>query len=593
MRRKIAVLGSLLAAGLLRTSAAEAAVALNVGSASGNPGDTVTVSVTLTTSAGEQVAGTQNDIAFDADAPIGRKANGKPDCAVNPDIEKGGTSFAFRPAGCTEGTCTGIRALVLSTEDTTAIPNGSDLYSCKVVIPASASGGAKPLTISGVIASDPSGARIAGADGTNGTITVSGEEPPSSCPEPRPAPAGPALYIADQNLEAGSSSATIEVKLAAGAAQVAGTQNDIAFAPGVTVNRKANGKPDCTVNSEIDKGGTSFAFRPAGCTEGTCTGIRALVLSTENTDAIPDGAVLYTCNVTVSGEGGELEVSGIILSTPAGTRVEGASSQSGRVCIGGTIEPPVGCAEPRPAPQGPALYVNDQNLPSGSTSGTIEVKLAAGEAQVAGTQNDIAFAAGATINRKANGKPDCTVNPGIDKGGTSFAFRPAGCTEGTCTGIRALVLSTENTDAIPDGSVLYTCNVTVSTGGELDVSGVILSSPAGSRIEGATGRSGILCVEGAVVIPPTPTEVVPTATFTATVVVPTNTVPPVVNTPTATAPKATVTATHTRVPATRTPGGVTYLEDEGGCHISGSSNNNGWLLLLPLAGLLIVRRRSR
>ena len=77
------------------------------------------------------------------------------------------------------------------------------------------------------------------------------------------------------------------------------------------------------------------------------------------------------------------------------------------------------------------------------------------------------------------------LNPNIDKDATSFAFRPNGCSGETCTGIRALVLATDNVDPIPDGAVLYTCKVTVAADADatypLDVTGVILSDPAGMR----------------------------------------------------------------------------------------------------------------
>ena len=404
-----------------------------------------------------------------------------------------------------------------------------------------------------------------------------------SCADPRPAPAGPAVYVQDLNLaEAGD--ATIEVKLATGGQSVAGTQNDLAFPAGVAVKTKPNGKPDCAVNPDIDKGATSFAFRQAGCPEGS-TCVRALVLSTDNVNEIPDGSVLYTCNVTVAGSGGTVGVSGVILSTPAGGRVDGASGREGVVCVAGG-PPPSACADPRPAPAGPAVYVQDLNLAEAGDA-TIEVKLATGGQSVAGTQNDLAFPAGVAVKTKPNGKPDCAVNPDIDKGATSFAFRQAGCPEGS-TCVRALVLSTDNVNEIPDGSVLYTCNVTVAgSGGTVGVSGVILSTPAGGRVDGASGREGVVCVAG--VQPPTPTHTPTEGPATPT---PTNTQPPTAtNTPvpptaTFTVPRPTATATATATPRV-------VEEDEGGCHVvAGSSSGFGWLLVVP-AVVLAVRRRVK
>ncbi len=97
---RIAVLGALATAGALCLgSSAALAQKIIAGNASGDPGQQVTVTVTLSTG-GQSVAGTQNDIGFQPQARVAAKANGKPDCAVNGDIGKGATSFAFRPSGC-------------------------------------------------------------------------------------------------------------------------------------------------------------------------------------------------------------------------------------------------------------------------------------------------------------------------------------------------------------------------------------------------------------------------------------------------------------------------------------------------------------
>jgi hypothetical protein len=74
------------------------------------------------------------------------KTNGRPDCAVNPDIHKDATSFGFLPPLCTPGlTCTGIRALVLSITDSNPIEPGSVLYNCKFAIASDEPAGPMPL----------------------------------------------------------------------------------------------------------------------------------------------------------------------------------------------------------------------------------------------------------------------------------------------------------------------------------------------------------------------------------------------------------------------------------------------------------------
>lgn len=155
------------------TSPEGASVVFSVGSATGKAGQQVSFSVTLQTS-GQAVGGTQNDIGFDAHAPIAVRANGKPDCTVNPSIDKNGTAFAFQPGRCTYGVdCTAVRALVLSVDNSTPIPDGAALYTCRVAIAANAPAGtyALPSAPFSAVASSPDGTKIPVVV-TDGAITV-------------------------------------------------------------------------------------------------------------------------------------------------------------------------------------------------------------------------------------------------------------------------------------------------------------------------------------------------------------------------------------------------------------------------------------
>jgi len=419
------------------------------------------------------------------------------------------------------------------------------------------------------------------------------------------------LIVSNASGEPGLS-ATFTVTLSSGGTSVAGTQNDIAFDPAnIPVAAKANGKPNCTVNADIDKGATSFAFRPNGCSGTACTSIRALVLSTDNVDAIPDGSVLYTCTVNIASTASgtfPLTISGVILSDPAGNQIAGASGTNGSIAagiVGPSPTPTVGepTATPTTAPAAcaaPAIQLPQVQGQAGA-QGSINATLVAGSASVAGTQNDIGFAAPLSIAAKVNGKPDCTVNGDIDKGATSFAFRPNGCSGTACTSIRALVLSTDNVDPIPDGSVLYTCNVNIAVGAAdgtypLPLSGVILSDPQGNQIP-VGGGSGC---DGSVKLGIGPTN---TPTQTPTAGPPTNTptatsTPPPVTPPTST-PTAVPTNTRTPIRPTSTPtsGGAPTaapFDDDGGCNISTTGGSSaGWLLLIPAIGLVVMRRRRR
>lgn len=216
------------------------------------------------------------------------------------------------------------------------------------------------------------------------------------------------------------------------------------------------------------------------------------------------------------------------------------------------------------------------NISVGSATGgpgdsvTVDIVLQTEGSDVAGTENEIAFDAAAPIT-------GCERNEAIGKEGTAFAFRPAGCTAGTdCTSVKALVLSLSNVDPIPDGSVLYSCTVQLPSDAgcwALTCSAPGSSDPTGTALD-TTCSDGEVCVE----LPPTPT---------ATPVPPTPTDTPVPPTATNT-PVATDTPTPT---ATRVPSGD---EDDDGCQVTApASSRSGWILLLPAAALLWLRRRSR
>ncbi|HVM97897.1 MAG TPA: hypothetical protein VMT89_15995, partial [Candidatus Acidoferrales bacterium] len=85
-------------------------------------------------------------------------------------------------------------------------------------------------------------------------------------------------------------------------------------------------------------------------------------------------------------------------------------------------------------------------------------------APIAGLDNTITFDSIATpILALANGSPNCTVNPLLDKADSFFQFLPQGCSGSTCTQVRAVIQSLSNLTAIPDGSALYTCKVKIAT----------------------------------------------------------------------------------------------------------------------------------
>jgi hypothetical protein len=350
-------------------------------------------------------------------------------------------------------------------------------------------------------------------------------------------------------------------------ASIAGVQVDIAYDAAAAIAAKEDGKPDCTVNAEINKDATSFAFQPSGCTPGTdCTAVRAIVLSLENLDPIPTGSRLFTCTVAIAADA--TGTYPLTCSNAGAGNTDG--DKVGADCTSGTVTVAVA---------NDATIVIDDVVGTAGQSATMTVSLTT-EVDVAGTQNDTTFPAGIEVAAKPNGKPDYAVNPDIDKGGTSFAFPSTG-------GVRALVLALDNVNPIPSGSVLYTCQVAIDSS-VADGSYPITCTNAGaSDPDGNAVPTG--CDAGNVVVGVQPTatstpsaspSITPTATPTAT--------PEGAPTSTSTAtppPTSTATATATR---THKP----KKDEDDGCQVVAPAESGAaCLLLLPVAALLWRRRR--
>lgn len=223
---------------------------------------------------------------------------------------------------------------------------------------------------------------------------------------------------------------------------------------------------------------------------------------------------------------------------------------------------------------------------SGEAGSTVELVVSiTGEGSGASAANiEVGNPATTPVNPRDNGNPDCTVNPDINKGNSSFRFRPRNCTLGTdCdTVLVAIIDLSEDFNAvpIPDGPVA-TCNFTIPESAQpgdtfafpINLAEAIFAGPPATSEDVTAASSGGTV---SVVIAPTATQTpdVPTAT----------------NTPTRTnTPRPTDTAAPT---ATRAGGGGG--DDDDGCQVVAPANSSaGWLLLIPAAALLWQRRRSR
>jgi hypothetical protein len=154
------------------------------------------------------------------------------------------------------------------------------------------------------------------------------------------------------------------------------------------------------------------------------------------------------------------------------------------------------------------LQVGSASVEPGGVA-EIDVVLGAVGAAVAGVQNDIGVHP-ELLAGLGGTRPPCKVNPDIDKSGTVFSFLPAG--------IRAIVIALDNTNPIPDGSVLYTCKFSIPAEASRGVYPLLCSSAAASDPEGnnlsVACSGGVVAVgEDITIVTPTPTpEVWPVCT---------------------------------------------------------------------------------
>jgi hypothetical protein len=265
---------------------------------------------------------------------------------------------------------------------------------------------------------------------------------------------------------------TVTVSLRSMGAAVLGTQNRIDFDRQTPVAALPGGQPDCAVNPQINKDAAGFRFLPLGCDPAVdCQSVRVFVLSLTNLAAIPDQSVLYSCRIAIADDAA-------LGAHPLLNREVGASAEQGLpVPTTGTD----GAVEVVAAAVG-SIDIGSASAAAGATTAfAVTFALSDPLAVVAGLQNDIGFDALTPIPPATDGRPACTVDPGIAKDATSFIFLPMGCTPGDdCRGVRAFVLSTTNTDPIADGATLYSCQVAVAADAPPGSYPLVAGMPLGS-----------------------------------------------------------------------------------------------------------------
>jgi hypothetical protein len=267
------------------------AVTIDAGTATGEPGETVAVTVSLLAE-GATVIATQNRIDFGREAYIPAKQNGQPDCTVNPAIDKEATGFRFLPLGCDPtADCSGVRVFVLSFDNLDPIADGL-LYTCQVKIDADAPDSTQALPLAELGASAPGGVLLPAA-GDDGAVTV--------------------LDLIDVRVRVSDASGTAggetvfkaTLEFVDEGMDVDDVQLDVGFDPAATpVLKMLGGAPACTANAGIGRETSAFSFLPDGCVpESTCTGVRALISTDTNPTPIPLGADLFACTIRLLSAG--------------------------------------------------------------------------------------------------------------------------------------------------------------------------------------------------------------------------------------------------------------------------------------------------
>jgi hypothetical protein len=325
------------------TPTATPGVVLQIGSAHGNPEDIVELPVLLAASNREIQSIRMAIPTGVADLEFLVGPDGRPDCRR---IDAGDinfySNFLFEPTGCTEGVdCTSIEASLTTPDIPRFIAPGSGLFSCHVKIKSRLPGSIPVECLGADVQTDDT---TLAATCLAGTVIVDSSNPSTATPTLTPTPfavvqIGSALANAGDLVE-------VPVTLVSSWGPVAGVFVTL-HPTGFNFVARENGKPDCSVNPQINKAGTQFGFRPAGCTPEQCNGVVANVLALDNVLPIPVGSTLFTCkaqvppqamlgplpidcfqffasdpnggNVTTFCNPGEIDVVSLTLSTPTAT----------------------------------------------------------------------------------------------------------------------------------------------------------------------------------------------------------------------------------------------------------------------------------
>lgn len=474
---------------------------LEVSMESGAPGQVIEFSVTLHT-AGEDIAGVEQEIHLDGLTPV-------LGCQVNPSINKSASAFALRPIGCTPGvTCNSLKALILSFTNVTPIADGSVLFRCQAQISGAAPGGIYLLDSRLEGAANPNGAEVI-LSGVDGSIVVAAAPTPTPTAVPVPA----SLILEKVRLKAdtadrpGRDSGNISVRGVVNANDpFANFVEDIGasglsvrvFGAGGVDETLPWGAADCDVHSTArgprircladDSGGkrkidlrttrvpnlfrAKLTARRLGFPLPLTAGTVAVVLTTtsfERSDTIGGCVVSGGGRKSICRESGFVPTpTPTLTSTPTPTLTFTVTSTPTETTI---------------PPDDTTIVVGDAiGVPGGTV--TFTVGLETGEA-VAGTENELHLDPDVPLTFA-----NCFVNPDIDKNLFYNISSPSD--------LKALVISLVNLDTIPNGSIMYSCEIGIGAGTTPDDYLIDCTEPGASDPSGNSLTT--LCSDGSLTV---------------------------------------------------------------------------------------------
>lgn len=303
-------------------------LAVTFDSTSAHPGETIDVKIRLTARDGcmQAIAGR---LRGDRDLSMG--AQGKPPCTMDPPQNV--RNFSSHAVDCdsVDGVCTTATFTWFRPYDDSGFVafDGDDLLvTCRVAVEREAPVGEVALHVELFEHShtDRTVRRFDAAIAVVGMpITMTPSPTPTATPEPTvSACAGecPVVRVRPVQVRRGGI-AVVEARLESAGHGIVAVQSDIQLPSGMAAGSSSSATWRCRGNPFLPQ---HAAFREHDCDGASCRTIRALVYGLEAPlPPIPDGAMLYTCRVSVAADAplgdSEILLSGTIASDAVGKRV--------------------------------------------------------------------------------------------------------------------------------------------------------------------------------------------------------------------------------------------------------------------------------